>query len=270
MSRLVERVGNIFLLKNRLAEYREILAAALEHGYQVLPVIDYYNLLQDNKLSSSTPYLILRHDIDSDPEAALLFAGIEHSFDLRATYYYRLSTWDARVIEQISALGNETGYHYQEVADFIVRHGVRDLSLVTKYLPVIQQMFITHLSRLRNSSGLPLRGVASHGDVVNYRLNIGNQILLEDKAFRAEHAILYEAYDSQLVESYQLHISDYLMPTGFLPCHPKDIIRQRQTFCLLTHPRHWRRNIPATLQEELGSWLRSQHIRAAQRNADAD
>ena len=60
----------------------------------------------------------MRHDVDKRPEQSLVFARLQGELDIRATYYFRIKpeSFDPRVIEQISALGHEIGYHYENLS----------------------------------------------------------------------------------------------------------------------------------------------------------
>jgi peptidoglycan/xylan/chitin deacetylase (PgdA/CDA1 family) len=70
--------------------------------------------------ADDVPYLILRHDVDIDPIAALKMAKAEHDLGIKATYFILLSSenynsFDGRntaIIKQISELGHEIGLHY--------------------------------------------------------------------------------------------------------------------------------------------------------------
>src|SRR6056297_2736710 len=62
--------------------------------------------------------VILRHDIDKLPANALKMAQLEHDLGVAASYYFRVvpGVWDAGVMEKITALGHEIGYHYEDLA----------------------------------------------------------------------------------------------------------------------------------------------------------
>lgn len=61
--------------------------------------------------------ILLRHDIDRIPRNALKLAQIENSLGIKGTYYFRVvpESYDVEIMHQISALGHEIGYHYEEV-----------------------------------------------------------------------------------------------------------------------------------------------------------
>ncbi|MEM2146584.1 MAG: hypothetical protein QW279_14580 [Candidatus Jordarchaeaceae archaeon] len=66
------------------------------------------------------PYLILRHDVDISPLAALKMAQIERDLGIKSTYFVMFSNRfynlfegnNAHILNQISKLGHEIGLHY--------------------------------------------------------------------------------------------------------------------------------------------------------------
>lgn len=57
--------------------------------------------------------VILRHDVDRSAKKALEMAKLEAKHHKKATYYFRVKTYDRDTISQIKALGHEVGYHYE-------------------------------------------------------------------------------------------------------------------------------------------------------------
>ena len=62
--------------------------------------------------------LILRHDVDKRPENSLLTAELEHSFGVKASYYFRVvkESNSPEIIRRIASLGHEIGYHYEDMS----------------------------------------------------------------------------------------------------------------------------------------------------------
>lgn len=93
--------------------YEKLLNALQSRDYQMLGVADF--------VSATNPperCVILRHDVDRRPAHALLMARLEAQLAIRGTYYFRVTKkgFSADVIEKISGLGHEIGYHYEELA----------------------------------------------------------------------------------------------------------------------------------------------------------
>ncbi|MEM2313173.1 MAG: hypothetical protein QXY73_03950 [Candidatus Bathyarchaeia archaeon] len=71
-------------------------------------------------LRKTFPYLILRHDVDVSPSAALKMAKVENSLGVKSTYFFMFSNRFYNLLEgnnpcilkQILKLGHEIGLHY--------------------------------------------------------------------------------------------------------------------------------------------------------------
>ena len=61
--------------------------------------------------------VILRHDVDRLPQNSLRFAKIQAALGINGSYYFRAvpCSWDEKVILEISNLGHEVGYHYENM-----------------------------------------------------------------------------------------------------------------------------------------------------------
>jgi hypothetical protein len=62
--------------------------------------------------------IVIRHDVDARPRNSLRMAKIECKFGIRGTYNFRAKpqSWDEDIIKQISEMGHEIGYHYEELS----------------------------------------------------------------------------------------------------------------------------------------------------------
>lgn len=94
--------------------YRSLLKTLLDSGYLFMPVSEYCSGQQQEQ---NRRQIILRHDVDRKPEQSLLIAGIEHTLDVRGTYYFRATpgSFDPVIINEIASLGHEIGYHYEDL-----------------------------------------------------------------------------------------------------------------------------------------------------------
>jgi hypothetical protein len=66
--------------------------------------------------------IILRHDVDRLPQNALTMTLLEYDLGIRGIYYFRIKpeSFHSAVIEMITELGHEVGYHYEDV-DLVVK-----------------------------------------------------------------------------------------------------------------------------------------------------
>ena len=90
--------------------YRRLCRAIDDAGYRTINMGEYF-ITAD----SGVPRLMLRHDVDRDPELSLQMAQIEKEYGLVSTYLFRVvdSVFKPRIIKAIADLGMEIGYHYE-------------------------------------------------------------------------------------------------------------------------------------------------------------
>lgn len=71
-------------------------------------------LKNKNEMNKS---VLLRHDVDLKPENSLATAKLEHSLGIKGTYYFRIipQTLKPDIIKEITDLGHEIGYHYEDM-----------------------------------------------------------------------------------------------------------------------------------------------------------
>ncbi len=92
--------------------YAALLDAGLDAGYEFITVSEY---LRGDELPER--FLIIRHDVDRKPMNSLQMARTEAVRDISTTYYFRIipKTFRPDLIQQTEALGNEVGYHYEDL-----------------------------------------------------------------------------------------------------------------------------------------------------------
>jgi hypothetical protein len=261
MKKLYYKFMNLFYTPNRFPEYREILTQAKNKGYVFYTLMEVSNLLKRDSLLVKKPFVILRHDIDTDINGALIFSGIEKELGIQASYFFRWKTWNDRIVQKLFGAGHEIGYHYEEIADYALLQRIFKPEKIRKQLPEVRHLFEHRLNTLRKNSNLKLAGIASHGDYLNRFLNIANFKLTEGAEFRVKMSIAYEAYDQELVGFYENHLSDRPFPEQYFPAHPLDFISSGKSFLFLTHPRWWRSNPTINILEDLSSVIKHLYCR---------
>ena len=123
-----------------LAKYSELLQALKTNGYRFVTFEQYCS----DKMVSEQNYVVLRHDVDLKVENSLKTAEIEHSFGIRASYYFRVIEQSNKpeVIKAIVDLGHEIGYHYEDLticegkADMAIGHFKTWLDYFRQFYPV--------------------------------------------------------------------------------------------------------------------------------------
>jgi hypothetical protein len=231
-----------FLMPSRLAAYGDLLARAVGAGYRVVSIEAFWALIAARSVDPAGHYLVLRHDVDTDPGTAAAMWEIERGLGIEGSYFFRLSTADIGLMRAIGQAG-QASYHYEELATIAKRGHVRRPADARARLPEARAMFRDNLERLRAATGLPMRVVASHGDFVNRAVGIANREILDDPAFRDEVGIDLEVYDAALLDRLTSRYSDTHHPRYWVSGDPVDAIERRDPVIhLLVHPRHWRAN----------------------------
>lgn len=95
--------------------YCRLVEMLRAHGYTIASYDDY---------ESAGRCVILRHDIDTRPEAALEMAQLEHEIGARSTYfvlvtsdfYNAFSYRNREIFREIRSLGHDIGLHFDEVS----------------------------------------------------------------------------------------------------------------------------------------------------------
>lgn len=148
-----------------------LLSALQSAGYHFKSVAGYLH-------KASSPAVILRHDIDAKPENALFCAQMESGMGITGTYYFRTvpGSFNDTVIREISRLGHETGYHYE------------DLAAVNGDYQKAITLFENNLAKLRRLA--PVTTICMHGSPLS---RYDNRKLWEKYSYR-DYGIEAEAY----------------------------------------------------------------------------
>jgi hypothetical protein len=246
------RVYADFLMPSRLGVYEQLLEEIIAAGYMPSSIERFWQLIVDGVVEPAGRYLLLRHDIDTDPKTGAAMWEIDRRLAVRSSYFFRLSTLDVGLMQEIGHTGGEAGYHFEELATVAKRRRVRNPAEVAALIPEAQDLFRHNLERIRSRSGLPIRVVASHGDFVNRRLGIQNLAILADPAFRLEAGVDLETNDDAFMVHVSSRHSDTERPRDWIPDDPLSRIRRgdpleavrkgNPVVYIVVHPRQWRVN----------------------------
>lgn len=159
-----------------LRKYREIVRAIIESGYCIMPVRQYLETHPVGKI------LVLRHDVDEQPQNALKMAEAEKDLGVQATYYFRRvpKSDHPDVIQKIAAMGHEIGYHYE------------DLTLTEGDLSKAISSFSRNLEYFRQY--YPVKTVCMHGSSFSQYDNreIWKNVRLEDYGLIGEPYLSFD------------------------------------------------------------------------------
>ncbi len=150
---------------------RLLLSSLQSAGYRCLTVAAYLR-------NPVAPAVMLRHDIDARPENALYCAQMEAGMGIAGTYYFRSvpGSYNESVIRQISELGHEVGYHYEDLA---ATRGDFEKAIT---------LFADNLAKLRRL--VPIETICMHGSPLS---KFDNRLLWEKYDYR-EYGIIGEPY----------------------------------------------------------------------------
>ena len=154
-----------------LKMYEFLLDILAANGYN-------FQTVEDFVISPLSKVVILRHDIDKMPFNALKFAKLEKSKEIYSTYYFRIvpDSFVHSIIREISAIGHNIGYHYEDVD---LSKGDIDKAYIS---------FQKNLEKLRKIA--PVKTICMHGSPLSKHDNRK----LWDKYDYREEEIICEPY----------------------------------------------------------------------------
>lgn len=250
--KIKKRLQEDYFKKSRLPDYYKVISAFYDAGYRMMGVLDFYNLVSNNKNIGKV--FVNRHDIDTSPRVARKMFEIEkkvYGHEGSATYYFRDSTIDKKLISEIDAYGYETGYHYEELATFEKKSKLKDVSKIRESLPQCRTLFIKDIERFRSTTNSPSLTVASHGDFINTKYKIQNAEVLADSEIRKKAGIIVEAYDDVVNCPIQARFADQILLEKF----PNEVIKGIDSgfniIMTLTHPRNWETDVIANTKDNV-------------------
>ena len=241
-------------MPSRLSEYERLLKESLRLGYQHVSLIEYSNILNSSGFDKEGRYFIHRHDIDTDIRTAKKIFSIEKSLGIRASYYFRIKTLDYMFMQEICEYGSEAGYHFEELSDYCKRYNIKSKFEALNNLNEIRSIFRRNLVAISKESNIKIQSVAAHGDFVNRHIRVANNVITEDCSLRKELGIECEAYDSELIDSFDVYISDKPYPIYYSPLSPFQALEdpsKNRVICMTSHPRQWETNWKVNTQDNI-------------------
>ncbi len=159
---------------NRLKRYEEYIEYARQNRYDVISLETFFRL-PDRRNGN---HLVLRHDVDIPGNSTRKMYETEKKVGIRSTYYFRFSTIDKQLIDDMIQDGFDVGLHFETISDYIKETGCSskeeiDLSLMADRLRA-------DIARFEELTGHKVRSCCSHGAPENVRLGISNNAITEN------------------------------------------------------------------------------------------
>lgn len=150
-----------------------IILELQEARFEFVSISDYFE-----KSESGWPAVILRHDVDRRLDRSLRMAEMESGMGIRGTYYFRAreGRFPDKAIREISALGHEIGYHYE---DLCINNG--DVASAV-------ESFEKNLARLREIASI--KTICMHGSPLS---KYDNRDMWKTRSYR-DFGIIGEPY----------------------------------------------------------------------------
>lgn len=224
------------IIKNdRLNAYEKYIRYAIENGYSVCSMIEFYKERQTGK------HFVLRHDVDHRCSATKKMFLLEKALGVHSTYYFRKSTIDVELMNQMIDSGFEVGFHYETLSDYA---NDRDLSNITQAdIRKCRDILKAEIKQFNSLIKKPISSIVSHGAPKNDEVGASNNVILENQKYD-DFGIEFEGYDKDLYANYvDVHIMDGNIRRNYGFSYvdtPMDAVaRDERNIVLLAHPNHW-------------------------------
>ena len=189
------------LFNSRLKLYKQYIRYALEKGYDVIPLEKFYELPD-----KSGRHMIIRHDVDRAGIFARKMFEVEKDLGIKSTYYFRMSTIDKPLIDEMVAAGFEVGFHFETIANYVIETGANSMEQID--IALMRERFLRELNQFEQITGVKSKSICSHGAAENRMLKTSNNIIFRGFDL-SSIGIEFEAYDPEMYAKYiDCHIMD--------------------------------------------------------------
>lgn len=244
-------VFRVILTNCRLEAYKIYIKYALRGGYRVCSMEEFWRYK-----NSADKYFVLRHDIDHISRGTRRMFEAEKECGVTSTYYFRHSTIDRDLMNEMQREGFEVGLHYETLSDYA---DAKKLDRVSKEdIEKSRDILKKEIKEFNNLLQKKVISICSHGAPANKRIGCSNNVLLEGQDYR-DYGIEFEAYDKGMYETcVDVHIMDgnICYNYGFsYQANPIDAVNEgRKHIIFLAHPNHWHQT-PMRSVKDIGKIL---------------
>jgi hypothetical protein len=220
---------------SRWDEYRRLLAAACESGYQVVSLEEW---VLDRDRDAPQPVFLLRHDVDQDPGSAWRMADVERELGIRSTWYFRWRTAHPAVTRELRRRGGHLGLHYETLTRIALDRGLHSPTAIQGLLGECRIVLRDEIALFARRHG-PIRSVCPHGDT---RLpGVSNGALLQGEDLTG-YGVRFDAKRGLLGRPVAFVVTDRSAANGGWQDgkNPHRALEERATPILcVTHPNNW-------------------------------
>lgn len=234
-------VLHLLVFNDRLDDYREYIEYAQKHNYKVVSLEDFYS----NSERNQEKHFVLRHDVDWPGQSTRKMFELEKDLGVKSTYYFRFSTIDKPLIDEMIAAGFDVGLHFETIADYVKEHHISEASCLD--MDLMTDLLKKDILRFEEIVCHKVHSICSHGAPENVLLKVANNTITE-RLLKAGGGyellnIDFEAYDSTMYNDVDCHIMDggVLGHYGFsYKDTPISAIDEgKNNIVFLSHPSHW-------------------------------
>jgi hypothetical protein len=224
--------------RSRLGEYASILDLAIDNGYRLTSLADWY----EHDFYPGEKVMILRHDVDYNSRGALKMFLIEKAKNVKATYYFRWLTMHTSIIKKISSAGFEVSLHFETLANYCKTNGIRNSGMINEQVKTeCRSLLAKEIQDFEQKFG-KIKTLCSHGAYWNIKTGVPNHIILTPDSYK-EYGIYFETYDPLVLSKFSSYISDSSIKANhqwkYGQTPQEAILSGVPVICLLTHPHHW-------------------------------
>lgn len=237
MHKSITSVAQTILFNSRINDYQKILTLGIDRGYKFGGVYEFLNY------QGSSPYIILRHDVDLPKVGVTEILNIERQLGITSSWYFRWSTAQKQLIYEILASGSEVGLHYETLANICLENDIKTKDQVTAdILLKARNRLKEEIREFRQKFSVDCLTIAAHGHPLNSKLKISNNKIV-DFQLAQEMSIACESYDNKILQRLDCYISDTTPILNYGWAYNQSledaILAGYKNICFLSHPNHW-------------------------------
>lgn len=225
------------LLKgNRKEMYEYYITYAERNDYEIDNMSYFYNLRNQR----NGKHLILRHDVDLKDISTRRMFELEKKLGITSTYYFRFSTIDKKLINEMVDSGFEVGFHFETISDYVKKWNIKDRKQLD--FDLLRQQLKKDIIQFESIIGHKINSCCSHGASENIRIGVSNNVLTDGQIMK-DFGVEFESYGEDVYKNIDCHIMDCRIINNYgfayMDSPLKAMNSGKQNIIFLSHPNHW-------------------------------